>query len=125
MMNQKTVLVIEDDRSFARLAEIRLNGKGLKTHLCLDVGNALEITRRVRPDLIVLDIHMPRHSGIWLLKQLQQDESMREIPVIINSVLTRKKSIEQLRKMGACDFVPKSSGMDFLVEKVIFHLEAG
>lgn len=125
MMNQKTVLVIEDDRSFARLAEIRLNGKGLKTHLCLDVSNALEITRRVQPDLIVLDIHMPRRSGISLLKLLQQDESTREIPVIVNSVLTRKKSIEQLKKMGARDFVPKSSGMDVLVEKVIFHLEAG
>jgi CheY-like chemotaxis protein len=59
------------------------------------------------------------------LKQLQQDETMRDIPVIINSVLTRKKSIEQLKKMGACDFVPKSSGMDLLVDKVIFHLETG
>lgn len=123
-MNQKTVLVIEDDRSFARLAEIMLNRKDIKTHLCLDVTNAMEITRRVQPDLIILDIHMPQRSGMWILKLLQQDETTREITVIVNSVLTRRKSIEQLKKMGASDFVSKSDGMDVLVEKVMSYLEA-
>ena len=123
LMNQKTVLVIEDDRSIARLAEIILNGKGLKTHLCLDATNAVQTTLRVLPDLIILDIHMPRRSGISILKRLQQDECTREIPVIVNSVLTRRQSIEQLKKMGASDFVPKGAGIEALVEKVMLHLE--
>jgi two-component system response regulator VicR len=122
-MNQKTVLVIEDDRSIARLAEIILNGKGLKTHLCLDATNAVQMTQRVLPDLIILDIHMPRRSGISILKRLQQDETTHAIPVIVNSVLTRRQSIEQLKKMGASDFVSKSAGIEALVEKVMFHLE--
>lgn len=123
LMNQKTVLVIEDDRSIARLAEIMLSGKGLKTHLCLDATNAVQMTQRVLPDLIILDIHMPRRSGISILKRLQQDEATRAIPVIINSVLTRRQSIEQLKKMGASDFVPKGAGIEALMEKVVFHLE--
>ena len=122
-MNQKTVLVIEDDRSIARLAEIILNGKGLKTHLCLDATNAVQMTQRVLPDLIILDIHMPRRSGISILKRLQQEESTRTIPVIVNSVLTRRQSIEQLKKIGASDFVPKGAGIEALVEKVMLHLE--
>jgi DNA-binding response OmpR family regulator len=123
LMNQKTVLVIEDDRSIARLAEIILTGKGLKTHLCLDATNAAQIARRVLPDLIILDIHMPRRSGIGILKRLQQDETTSGIPVIVNSVLTRRQSIEQLKKMGASDFVSKGAGIDALVERVMFHLE--
>ena len=123
LMNQKTVLVIEDDRSIARLAEIILNGKGLKTHLCLDATNAVQMTQRVLPDLIILDIHMPRRSGISILKRLQQEESTRTIPVIVNSVLTRRQSIEQLKKIGASDFVPKGAGIEALVEKVMLHLE--
>ena len=123
LMNQKTVLVIEDDRSIARLAEIILNGKGLKTHLCLDATNAVQTTQRVMPDIIILDIHMPRRSGISILKRLQQDETTREIPVIVNSVLTRRQSIEQLKRMGASDFVPKGAGIEALVEKVMLHLE--
>jgi CheY-like chemotaxis protein len=122
-MNEKTVLVIEDDRSIARLAEIILNGKGLKTHLCLDATNAVQTTQRILPDLIILDIHMPRRSGISILKRLQQDETTRAIPVIVNSVLTRRQSIEQLKRMGASDFVSKGAGIEALVEKVMFHLE--
>ncbi|MBN2026510.1 MAG: response regulator [Actinobacteria bacterium] len=116
-------MVIEDDRSIARLAEIILNGKGLQTHLCLDATNAVQIAQRVHPDLIILDIHMPRRSGISILKRLQQDESTRVIPVIVNSVLTRRQSIDQLKKMGASDFVPKGAGIDALVDRVLFHLE--
>jgi DNA-binding response OmpR family regulator len=122
-MNQKTVLVIEDDRSIARLAEIILTEKGLKIYLCLDATNAVQTTQRILPDLIILDIHMPRRSGISILKRLQQDDSTRAIPVIVNSVLTRRQSIEQLKKMGASDFVPKGAGIEALVETVMFHLE--
>jgi len=43
--------------------------------------------------------------------------------VIVNSVLTRRQSIEQLKKMGASDFVSKGAGIDALVERVMFHLE--
>lgn len=124
-MDQKTVLVIEDDRSIARLAEIVLNARGFKTHLCLDAANAVQMTRRVLPDLIVLDIHMPRRSGMSILRRLRQDEETRAIPVIVNSVLTRRQSIEQLKMMGASDFVSKDAGMEALMEKVVFHLGAG
>jgi two-component system, cell cycle response regulator len=122
-MNQKTVLVIEDDRSTARLAEIVLSGKGIRTHLCLDSTSAVQIAHRVLPNLIILDIHMPRRSGISILKRLQQDEATRAIPVIVNSVLTRRQSIEQLKRMGASDFVSKGDGIEALMEKVMLHLE--
>jgi CheY-like chemotaxis protein len=123
LMIQKTVLVIEDDRSLARLTEIVFTGKGFNTHICLDATNALEMSRRVRPDLIILDIHMPRRSGMWILKRLKQDEFTCEIPVIVYSVLARKQSIEQLKKIGAGDFIPKSAGMDALVRKALTYLE--
>jgi CheY-like chemotaxis protein len=124
-MEEKTVLVIEDDRSIARLTEVMLNGKGIKTHLCLDASHSLEMARRVGPDLIILDIHMPRRSGIGVLKKLRQDESTRKTPVIISSILSRRQSIEQLKKMGADDFVPKSKGINALIDKVLYYLESG
>ncbi len=123
-MGEKTVLVIEDDRSIARLAEIVLNNRGLKTYICLDAGNAVEIARRIGPDLIILDIHMPRRSGMWVLKRLRQDSATMDTPIIVNSVLTRTQSIVNLKKMGASEFVPKSAGIEALVEKVLSFLEA-
>jgi CheY-like chemotaxis protein len=121
-MDGKTVLVIEDDRSLARLTEVMLNGRDVKAHLCLDASHAMEMAKRIIPDLIILDIHMPRRSGIGVLKRLRQDDTTRHIPVIISSVLSRRQSIEQLKKMGADEFVPKSAGINALVEKVMSYL---
>ncbi len=118
-MEKKTVLIIEDDRSIARLIEIVLGGKGFYTHVCLDPESAGEVSARVRPDLIILDIHMPRRSGMSVLKRLRQEENTRGVPVVVFSVLTRRQSIEQLSKMGADCFVSKSAGVDALMEKVL------
>lgn len=121
-MGEKTILVIEDDSSIARLTEIMLNGKGFKTYLCLDASHAMDTARRVGPDLIILDIHMPRQSGIRVLKRLRKDGLTMETPVIISSVLSRRQSIEQLMRMGADAFVSKSDGIDALVSKVEDYL---
>jgi len=118
-MGSKTILVIEDDRSIARLIEIVLSGKGFHTHVCLDASSALEISNRVRPDLVILDIHMPRRSGFNVLRRLRQDEATHDTPIVVFSVLTRRKSIEQLARMGASDFVCKSEGVEALVERVM------
>lgn len=118
-MGSKTVLVIEDDHSIARLIEIVLSGKGFHTHICLDASSALEIFSRVRPDLVILDIHMPRRSGFSVLKRLRQEDVTRDTPIVVFSVLTRGKSVDQLVKMGASDFVSKSEGVDALVKKVM------
>jgi CheY-like chemotaxis protein len=123
LMDSRTVLVVEDDRSLARLTEVMLNGRDIKAHLCLDASHAMEMARRIGPDLIILDIHMPRRSGIGVLKKLRQDDSTRNIPVIISSVLSRRQSIEQLKRIGANDFVPKSAGINALMEKVMSYLE--
>jgi DNA-binding response OmpR family regulator len=121
-MDEKTVLVIEDDRSLARLIEVMLNGKGIKAHLCLDASHALETAKHVDPDVIILDIHMPRRSGMGVLKKLRQDEKTNATPVVISSILTRNQSIDQLRKMGANEFVPKSAGINALIDKVMYYL---
>ncbi|WP_287155685.1 response regulator [Candidatus Solincola tengchongensis] len=118
-MGSKTVLVIEDDHSIARLIEIVLSGKGFHTHICLDASSALEIFSRVRPDLVILDIHMPRRSGFSVLKRLRQEDATQNTPIVVFSVLTRGKSVDQLVRMGASDFVSKSEGVDALVEKVM------
>lgn len=120
-MEKKNILIIEDDRSIARLIEIVLTGKGFNIHVCLDADGALDIFRRVQPDLVILDIHMPRHGGMSVLKKLREEGSA-EVPVIVFSVLARRQSIEQLMKLGASEFVPKSAGIDALVERVVSAL---
>jgi CheY-like chemotaxis protein len=60
-----------------------------------------------------------------VLKQLRQDDLTMQIPVIISSVLSRRESIDQLREMGANDFVSKSAGIDALITKTMDYLASG
>jgi two-component system, OmpR family, response regulator AdeR len=121
-MSPRKILIIEDDRSFARLLEIILTGRGFKAHLCLDPRSAIEMAMRVEPDLIILNIHMPRRSGTAVLKRLRQEISTSEIPVIVSSSMTSQKGIERLKKLGVNDFVSKSSEPDVLLEIVMSYL---
>ena len=121
-MSPRTILIIEDDRSFARLLEVILTGRVYKTHLCLDPRNTIETAMRIEPDLIILDIHMPRRSGTAVLKKLRQETATSQTPVIVSSSITSQKGIERLEKLGVNDFVPKSSEPEVLLQKVMFYL---
>ena len=122
-MEGKKILVVEDDRSLARLMEIMLGGRGARVVLCHAPFSAVNLARRLRPDLVILDIHLPRFSGLWVLKKLRQEEETREIPVLVSSVLSDEKRIRQLEEMGRTHFVPKSKGIGALLEKVEELLE--
>ncbi|OFW56096.1 MAG: hypothetical protein A2W01_10130 [Candidatus Solincola sediminis] len=77
---------------------------------------------RIEPDLIILDIHMPRRSGTAVLKKLRQETATSQTPVIVSSSITSQKGIERLEKLGVNDFVPKSSEPEVLLQKVMFYL---
>lgn len=117
-MEGKKILVVEDDRSLARLLEIMLGGRGAKVIICHAPFSAVSLARRLHPDLVILDIHLPRFSGMWVLKKLRQEEETREIPVLVSSVLSDEKRIRELEQMGRTCFFPKSRGIGALLEKV-------
>ncbi len=110
--------MVEDDQSWARLMEIMLGGRGVKVVLCPSPLNAVELAKRIHPDLVVLDIHLPRFSGIWVLRRLRQAEETRGIPVLVSSILSSERRIRQLEKMGRTYFVPKSKGFGALLDRI-------
>jgi DNA-binding response OmpR family regulator len=121
-MSPKKIIVIEDDRSFARLLEVLLVSRGFEVNLCLDPRNAVAMSRHIEPDLIMLDIHMPRRSGISVLKKLRQEACTSFTPVIICSNMYSAKGMEQLRKLGVQDFISKTSEPGVLLEKIMSYL---
>src|SRR5919206_2041310 len=77
-----TVLICDDEPSLRELIRISLDGpyRFVEAH---DGESSLEIARRERPDVVVLDMMMPRRSGLEVLSQLRQDEELADIPVIV------------------------------------------
>lgn len=107
----KTLLV--DDSKFLRLATERaLARAGYEVSTATDGANALEIAREKRPDLILLDMLLPKMTGPDVLKALKDDQATARIAVVAFTGLSQKNAV-RLVQDGACAFLDKSElGLD-------------
>jgi CheY-like chemotaxis protein len=79
----KQVLVIDDDRNAVRFLSVVLSENGYEPIAAYDGSEGLDRIKQSRPDLIVLDVMMPKKSGFVLFKQLKKDAQYRDIPVLM------------------------------------------
>jgi len=119
------VLVIEDDVAIQQLLiEHFLNLLGI--HNILFAGDGIEglaIAQRTLPDLIILDIEMPRMNGLEMLRQLRADPVLGKTPVIIQTAEQSDQRREQMFELGATDFVLKPLNAKEFLGRVRVHLE--
>ena len=106
-------VIIDDDTDSARLMRVQLERAGHSVSIALGGEAGLEAVRASRPDLVVLDLRMVPMDGYEVLRQLQQDESTRDIPVLVVSVVEAGPQVESL---GARGFVLKPFGAGGLAE---------
>ena len=102
------LLLVEDDLFFRRFYVEKLREKGFIIDEADDGYQGLEKIRTFKPDLIILDIIMPKMDGFDVLKSLQADPLLKKIPVLVFSTLGQESDIEKAKKMGATDYVNKS-----------------
>ena len=86
----KKVLVVDDELDTRIFVTTLLETNGYKPLAALDGVEGLEVARKSKPALIVLDVMMPRESGINLYRELKNDPELRDIPVIMLSALSKK-----------------------------------
>ncbi len=77
------ILLIDDDKSAVRYLSVVLEEAGYEVATAFDGREGLEKVTAVRPDLIVLDVMMPKKSGFTLFKQLRRDDQFKELPVLM------------------------------------------
>ncbi|MBA2753704.1 MAG: PAS domain S-box protein [Chloroflexia bacterium] len=99
-----TILVVEDDTDIAHLVRRYLERAGYTVHNAAGAEMALDIARDVQPDLITLDVMLPKHNGFTLLNWLKDDPSTRQIPVMILSMMPDDG---HGREHGADDYMVK------------------
>jgi CheY-like chemotaxis protein len=84
------VLVVDDELDMRTFITTLLETNGYKPISAVDGREGLEIARRSKPALIILDVMMPKESGINMYRELKQDPALKTIPVIMLSALSRK-----------------------------------
>jgi CheY-like chemotaxis protein len=84
-MSSKKILIIDDEQDVNTYLEAILKSGGYETYSIIDVANAMDRVREIHPNLICLDIMMPRETGISFYSKLRKDKDFSKTPVIIIS----------------------------------------
>jgi two-component system, OmpR family, phosphate regulon response regulator PhoB len=109
MSKAPSILVIEDDRFLRRACEVSLQQRGFVVKSATDGEVGLRMVRESIPDLILLDLLMPRVSGIEVLEQLRADPATAGIPVVILSNSSREEDKAHASRLGAVGYYVKAN----------------
>ena len=115
----KRILLVEDDEFLAELYATKLNLEGFEVSLAVDGEKGLKMTGEEMPDLVLLDIILPKMDGFEVLKQLKADAKTKPIPVILLTNLSQKDEVKKGLELGAIDYLIKAHFMPSEVVKKI------
>ncbi len=119
-----TVLLVEDDPFLSSLLKTKLQKSGISVTLATDGEQALETLKTLAPDLILLDLILPKKSGFEVLESIQSDPQLNKIAVIILSNLGQDTDITKGKGLGAVEyFIKAKTSIDELVKKIEGFLE--
>lgn len=117
------ILVAEDDEFLANAYRVKFTKSGFEVLLAADGQEALDIAHKNHPDLILLDLIMPKMDGFTVLETISRDPQLKKIPVIIASNLGQQEDIEKTKSLGAVDYIIKSDiTLEDIVKKIRNHL---
>ena len=119
-MNKKKILIIDDEVDLVDLVKMRLEVHNYFVEPLYTSTRALEIAKREKPDLILMDVMMPDKNGYEACKELKADEATRHIPIILFTAKPEQKERikEEALSAGAVDYLLKPFDPADLVKKI-------
>ncbi|MFA5042218.1 MAG: response regulator [Candidatus Paceibacterota bacterium] len=122
MNNNKTiVLLVEDDPFLSSILQLKLEKESFQVVRAGDGEEALNllIEQRVKPDLVLLDLILPKKNGFEVLENIRQDPLLEKLPIIIISNLGQPSDIDRGKALGIIDYFVKARlSIDELVKRV-------
>ena len=105
----KRLLLVGDDRFLRRACEVSLKQRGFAVTSAVDGEEGLRLARSERPDLILLDMLMPKLSGLDVLKALRSDAATRGLRVLVLSNSSREQDVQEVTRLGIEGYLVKSN----------------
>ena len=118
----KRVLIVEDNELNMKLFNDLLEANGYSTLQTRSGVEAVELTRRHQPDLILMDIQLPEVSGLEVIRWLKDDEALKHIPVIAITAFAMKGDEEKIRQGGCEAYLSKPISVVKFLETVRVYL---
>jgi len=118
----KKILIIDDEPDFIDAVRMRLEANGYEVISSTDGQNGIEKAKKEKPNLILLDLVMPRLNGIEALAMLKSDLRTANIPVVILTAKAESEYALDAGRLGASDYLVKPPSMQKVVETVKKYL---
>lgn len=119
------IIIIDDEREFVEMLGLRLRRSGgYEVIPAFDGEEGLKAAQEQKPDLIMLDVMMPKMDGYEMLKRLKENEATKKIPVIVLTASTASSTTDKFIALGVNDFVIKPFEAPALMAKIKKVLEA-
>lgn len=115
-LTKKKILIIEDDRSLQNALVEIINQEGFESESAFDGEEGLAKIRSYAPDLILLDIILPKKDGFEVLAEIKKDEALKKIPILILTNLEEMDNVQKALDLGATNYMVKS---DFSLKDVM------
>jgi DNA-binding response OmpR family regulator len=104
----KRLLLVEDDRFLRRACEASLRQRGYDVLTAADGEEGLRLARSATPDLVLLDLLLPKLSGLEVLRSLRGDAATRALPVLILSNSSREQDVSEITRLGVEGYLVKA-----------------
>lgn len=102
------ILIVEDDPLISRMYQRVFTFEGFDVEMARDGEEGLEKAKKTKPNLMLLDVMMPKKTGIDVLKELKADDKLKNVPVIVLTNLSSMQDAETAIELGAVKFIIKS-----------------
>jgi two-component system cell cycle response regulator DivK len=120
----KTILIVEDNELNMKLFNDLLEAHGYNTLQTRDGRDVMSMTRKHRPDLILMDIQLPEISGLEIAKMLKADDDLHMIPVVAVTAFAMKGDEQKIRNGGCDGYIAKPISVNNFLQTIANFLEA-
>jgi DNA-binding response OmpR family regulator len=103
----KKILIVEDEEVLIELLKRKLTQEGYQVLIARDGEEGLKVARKITPDLILLNLLLPKRSGFEIMEEMAKEEKLRGIPVIVISNSGKREELERAKNLGAKDWLIK------------------
>jgi DNA-binding response OmpR family regulator len=119
MTDKKRILIVDDEEDLRKMLKFRLEALNFDVLEAADGQEGLNKTRNDRPDLVILDLMLPKLDGFKVCRMLKFDEKYKHIPIIMFTARAQEKDKELGKEMGADAYITKPFEPEALVGKIM------
>lgn len=110
------ILVVEDETFLVKIYSVKLKKEGFDVVIATDGEQAVQMAAETKPDIILLDLILPKMNGFDALEKMRQNAELKKTPVIVLSNLGQDEDIKRAQALGATDYLVKAN---FSIHEVI------